>query len=61
MTTARYGHELRPPHGSHFCRTTIPIGLRVVCLWAAFGLALTGLFYAMGFGAEIGQALMAAG
>ena len=31
--------------------------LAVVCLFAALGLALTGLFFALGFGPEIAQAL----
>jgi hypothetical protein len=38
-----------------------PADVRAVCLWSAFGLALTGLFFALGFGAEIGQALAAVG
>jgi hypothetical protein len=41
--------------------TVVPADVRVVCLWTAFGLALTGLLFAMGFSAEFGQALMAAG
>jgi hypothetical protein len=48
--------------GTPFHRgTTIPADLLVACLCAAFGLLLTGLFFAAGFGAEIGQTLMAAG
>jgi hypothetical protein len=39
--------------------TTVSVDLVIVCLWAAFGLALTSLFFAMGFGAEVGQALIA--
>jgi hypothetical protein len=34
---------------------------RVVCLWSAFGLMLTGLLLALGSGAEIGQILAMAG
>lgn len=40
--------------------TTVSADFVVVCLWVAFGLALTSLFFAMGFGAEVGQVLMAA-
>jgi hypothetical protein len=41
--------------------STVSADLVVACMWAAFGLALTSLFFAMGFGPEIGQALIAAG
>jgi hypothetical protein len=34
---------------------------RVACLWSAFGLTLTGLLFALGLGAEIGQILAIAG
>ena len=57
----RYPSELLPTYKTFHDSTTIPADLRAVCLWSAFGLALTGLFFAMGFGAEIGQALVAAG
>jgi len=30
---------------------------RIACLWSALGLTLTALFFALGFGAEIGQIL----
>lgn len=40
---------------------TIPVNLAIVCLWSAFGLTLTGLFFALGFGVDIQQALMLAG
>jgi len=60
-TTARYGDHRRPAHRSLLGATALSPALRVVCLWAAFGLALTGLFCAMGFGVEIGQSLMQAG
>jgi hypothetical protein len=33
----------------------------VVCLWSALGLTLTGLLFALGLGAEIGQSLAMAG
>jgi hypothetical protein len=33
----------------------------VLCLWAVVGLALTGVAFAVGFGAELTQALGAAG
>ena len=59
MTTARYASEM-PMRSFHF-GTTIPADLRAVCLCAAFGLAVTGLFFAAGFGAEVGRTLMAAG
>jgi hypothetical protein len=41
--------------------TTVSVDFVVVCLWAAFGLALTGLSIAVGFSAELGPVLMAAG
>jgi hypothetical protein len=34
---------------------------RAACLWSALGLILTGLFLALGFGAEIGQIQAIAG
>jgi hypothetical protein len=33
----------------------------IVCLWSALGLTLTGLLFALGFGAEIGEILAMAG
>jgi hypothetical protein len=33
----------------------------IACLWSALGLTLTGLFFARGLGAEIGQILAMAG
>jgi len=59
MTMVRYPSELSPTYGPF--RQSIPTDFRVVCLWSALGLTLTALLYAMGFGPEIGQALMAAG
>jgi hypothetical protein len=35
--------------------------LSIVCLWSALGLTLTGLLFALGPGAEIGQILAMAG
>jgi hypothetical protein len=51
-------------HQSEFL---IPFGrrvsadFRIACLWSALGLTLTGLFFALGFGAEFGQILVMAG
>jgi hypothetical protein len=39
----------------------IPVDLEIVCLWSVFGLTLTGLFVALGFGVDIQQALLLAG
>jgi hypothetical protein len=39
----------------------VPDDLRLVCLWSAFGLALSCLSFVMGFGADIAQALATAG
>lgn len=39
----------------------VPIHLPVVCLWSAIGLTLTGSLFALGFAAEIGQAIAVAG
>ena len=33
----------------------------IACLWSALGLTLTGLLFALGLGAEIGQILAMAG
>ena len=33
----------------------------IACLWSAFGLTLTGLLFALGMGAQIGQILAIAG
>ena len=61
MTTAQYPSDVPMAYAPFRCGATIPADLRVVCLCAAFGLVLTGLLFAAGFGAEIGQTLMAAG
>jgi len=60
MTMIRYTSELAPPCGTLRSRT-VPVELRIVCLWSALGLTLSGLFFALGMGAEIGHALAAAG
>ena len=60
MTMARYPFELPREYGA-LHRSSFPADLRVVCQWSALGLALSGLMLAAGFGAEIGQALMAIG
>lgn len=39
----------------------IPVDLEVACLWSTLGLILTALFLALGFGIDIGQAVMLAG
>jgi hypothetical protein len=39
----------------------LPRDFAILCLWSAFGLALSGLFVIAGFGADIAQALGAAG
>jgi hypothetical protein len=41
--------------------TTIPTDLEIACLWSALGLAITELFFAVGFGPEIAQAFLMAG
>lgn len=57
MTTAlAYGHALRTR-----APTRLATELTMLCLWAAVGLALTGAAFALGFGAELTQALAAAG
>jgi hypothetical protein len=61
MTTVQYPPELKKAcEILHDCKS-VPTDVHVLCLWSAFGLALTGLFFAMGFGAEIGLALMMIG
>jgi hypothetical protein len=42
-------------------RPPIPVDLEVVCLWSVLGLLSTMLLLALGFEAEIGQALAIAG
>jgi len=39
----------------------IPADFSFVCLWTMFGLAMTALAFALGFGVEVGQALALAG
>jgi len=40
---------------------TIPRDFTILCLWSAFGIALSGLLFIAGLGSEITQALAAAG
>lgn len=61
MTMVRYLLELPSVRGTLHDAANVSVELRIACLWSAFGLTVTGLFFAMGLGAEIGQALMAAG
>jgi hypothetical protein len=42
-------------------RTGASADFRIACLWSAFGLALTGLLFALGLSADIGQILAMAG
>jgi hypothetical protein len=61
MTTARYRSDLQQAYRTlHYAKTAYA-ELLLLCLWSAVGLKLTGLLFAMGFGVEIGQALMVAG
>jgi hypothetical protein len=39
----------------------IPRDFAILCLWSAFGIALSGLFFIAGLGIEITRALAAAG
>jgi hypothetical protein len=57
----RYWTDLPMQYLTFSPETVVPADFRVVCLWSAFGLALTGLFFGLGFGAEFGLALAAAG
>jgi hypothetical protein len=57
----RHASELPTAYRPLRRRNIVPAEFHVVLMWSAFGLALTGLFFAMGFGPAIGQALMAAG
>jgi hypothetical protein len=40
---------------------TIPRDFAIMCLWSTFGIALTGLLFIAGLGADITWALGAAG
>jgi hypothetical protein len=57
-TTVQYLPDLPMVRGAR--DTADSTNLRIACLWSALGLALTGLFFAFGFGAEIGQILAVA-
>ena len=61
MTMIRSASELPTAYETLRHGLNVPDDLRLVCLWSAFGLALSGLFFVMGFGADIAQALAAAG
>jgi hypothetical protein len=39
----------------------MPADLGMLCLWTVFGLAVTALVFALGFGPEVVQALATAG
>jgi hypothetical protein len=60
-TIVHYWPELPMAHGPFRYGTAAPSDLRVVCVWSVLGLALTYLFLVLGFGAENGPALAAAG
>ena len=60
MTMIRSLSELPTAYGTLHHGLTVPDDLRLVCLWSALGLALTGFFFAV-FGADIGLALVVAG
>lgn len=61
MTTMRNRSDLQQAYGTPHHAQTAFTELSLLCLWSVVGLVLTGLLFAMGFGAEIGQALMLAG
>jgi len=52
--------EMSATYGTLHRDSTVALDFRAVCLWSALGLTVTG-FFVVGFGAEIGQALMMAG
>jgi hypothetical protein len=54
MTEAIYIRNLR---SNHLERVGASNNLMVVCLWAALGLAVTGLLFHVGFVSEITAAL----
>lgn len=41
-------------------RVVFSVDFRIVCLWSTVGLVLTALTFALGFSAEVGQALAVA-
>jgi hypothetical protein len=61
MTAIRSASELPTAYRTLRRGVTVPDDLRLVCLWSAFGLTLTGLFFALGLAADIAQAMAAAG
>lgn len=59
---AEYGYGVsnqlsRLVHGD----AAVPAEFGLVCLWAVLGLTMVGLIFALGFGAEVVQALAVAG
>jgi len=46
MTAIRSASELPTAYRTLRRGATVPDDLRLVCLWSAFGLTLTGLFFA---------------
>jgi hypothetical protein len=61
-TIAEYQREGQTAFGTMSPRATlVPIAFTIVCLWATVGLVMTALAFTLGFGAEVGQALAAAG
>ncbi len=61
MTMVRYRSDLQKAYAAlHYVKTAYT-ELCLLCLWSVVGLTLTGLLFAIGFGVEIGQALIVAG
>jgi hypothetical protein len=58
MTTIGLSTEIR---STRQARDNYWINAILLCMWSVVGLALTGLSFALGFGAQVGQALAAAG
>lgn len=61
MTTVRYRSDRQQAYGNPHHAQTAFTEFSVLCLWSVVGLTLTGMVFAVGLGAEIGQALMVAG
>jgi hypothetical protein len=60
-TTLDYQHNLSATEQYARPRDCIFAHLGMLSMWAVAGLALTGLAFALGFGAEVVQALAVAG
>jgi hypothetical protein len=58
---ARYPSELPTEYEILDHGLTVQGDLHIVRLWSALGLTVTALFFALGFGAEIAQAMAVAG